>query len=202
MSALIRLDAQGRASIEGEAGALRQDATPRIVGGGRGDARIATYVKKPAPAGAGARDWREDGLIPLADWLAGDRAAPPVLLPPDDPFALADHVGALDLIGVAFPKFNDGRGMSHAVLLRKRLGYRGQLRAVGDVAHDQLFYMARCGFDAFALRADQDPHAAVKAFADFGEVYQDAADRFTPIFRRRAEAVREAQAWLAARTQS
>jgi uncharacterized protein (DUF934 family) len=76
--------------------------------------------------------------------------------------------------------------MSLAVLLRRRLGYKGELRAVGDVARDQLFYMARCGFDGFALRPDQDPDDALKAFADFSDAYQEAADGFSPLFRRRA----------------
>jgi uncharacterized protein (DUF934 family) len=185
MSALIKLGKDGRVSIVGAAESARVEATPRVVEGGRGDARLATYVKKPPPAGAKERDWREDGFVPLTEWLAGDRAAPPILLPTDDPAALAEHIGALDVISVAFPKFNDGRGLSIAALLR-RLGYAGELRAVGDVARDQLFYMARCGFDAFALRADQDPEEAVKAFADFSDVYQDAADRRGPLFRRRA----------------
>lgn len=196
MSALIKLGKDGRATVVGATEAARVEAKPRVVEGGRGDARLATYVKKPPPAGAKERDWREDGFIPLAEWLAGDRAAPPIVLPTDDPAALADHVGALDLIAIAFPKFSDGRGLSSAALLR-RLGYAGELRAVGDVARDQLFFMARCGFTAFALRADQDPADALKAFDDFGEVYQHSTDGRTPAFARRAEAVREAGAWLA-----
>jgi len=198
MSALIKLDSDGRASVVGAAEATRVEATPRVIEGGRGDARLATYVKKPPPAGARERDWREDGFIPLTDWLAGDRAAPPILLPADDPAALADHIADFDVIAVAFPKFNDGRGLSSAALLR-RLGYAGELRAVGDIARDQLFFMARCGFNAFALRADQDPADALKAFDDFGDVYQHSTDGRTPAFARRAEAVRDAEAWLARR---
>lgn len=185
MSVLIKLGADGPFIAEGAPVAVKTEATPRVVEGGRGDARIATYVKKPVPADAKAKDWRDDGFVPLIEWLAGERGAPPIVLPTDDPFTLAEHV-ALPLIGVAFPKFNDGRGMSQAVLLRKRLSYGGDLRAVGDVARDQLFFMARCGLTSFALRADQDPDDALRAFADFSDVYQDSADGLSPLFRRRA----------------
>lgn len=184
MSVLIKLGPAGAFIAEGAPVAVKTEATPRVVEGGRGDARIATYVKKPAPADAKAKDWRDDGFVPLTAWLAGERDAPPIVLPTDDPLTLADHL-ALPLIGVAFPKFNDGRGMSLAVLLRKRLRFGGDLRAVGDVARDQLYFMARCGFTSFALRADQDPDDALRAFADFSDVYQESADGVSPLFRRR-----------------
>lgn len=198
MSALIKLGKDGRATVVGAAEAAKVEATPRVIEGGRGDARLATYVKKPPSPDAKVKDWRDDGFVPLTEWLAGDRTAPPILLPTDDPAALAEHIAALDVIAIAFPKFNDGRGLSSAALLR-RLGYTGELRAVGDVARDQLFFMARCGFDAFALRADQDPADAIKAFDDFGEVYQHSTDGRAPAFARRADAVRAAEAWLKAR---
>jgi uncharacterized protein (DUF934 family) len=56
-----------------------------------------------------------------------------------------------------FPAFTDGRNYSNARLLRDRYGFKGELRAIGDVLRDQLFFMHRCGFDAFAMRADKDP---------------------------------------------
>jgi uncharacterized protein (DUF934 family) len=86
--------------------------------------------------------------------------------------------------------FTDGRGYSIGRLLRERHGYRGEVRAIGDVLHDTLFDLARFGFDAFALRADQDPVAALAAFDDFSEVYQAAADR-GPLFARRFSALQE-----------
>jgi uncharacterized protein (DUF934 family) len=195
MSALIKLGKDGRATVVGAAGAAKVEATPRVVEGGRGDARLATYVQKPPSPDAKTKDWRDDGFVPLSDWLAGERTAPPVLLPTDEPTAIAPHLADLPLIAIAFPKFNDGRGLSIAALLR-RLGFGGELRAIGDVARDQLFFMARCGFDAFALRADQDPADALNAFAEFGDVYQDAADGRGPVFRRRDETLRAAEAWL------
>jgi len=100
---------------------------------------------------------------------------------------LPEDVAVLDqvpLIAIDFPKWADGRGYSHARTLRERLGYAGELRAVGDVLRDQLFYMARCGIDSFALKPGKDIHAAVTAFDDFSVTYQPAADDPRPLFRR------------------
>lgn len=123
-----------------------------------------------------------DWIVPLAIWneqrsQPGQRSGRNgVLLEnTDDPRALAEDFDKLALIAVRFPKFTDGRGYSIARLLR-RLGWKGELRAVGDVLRDQLFYMARCGFDAFELRADQDAQGALTAFSDFSAPYQQALD--------------------------
>lgn len=99
--------------------------------------------------------------------------------------AIADDLAGFALIAVNFPKFTDGRGYSTARLLRDRYGYRGELRAIGDVQRDQLLYLSRCGFDSFALRKDRDPVAALSAFADFSEAYQASVDRPLPLYRRR-----------------
>jgi uncharacterized protein (DUF934 family) len=110
-----------------------------------------------------------------------------VLLAPEaEPEAVKPWLPRLSLIAIEFPVFRDGRGYSLAALLRQRLGFRGELRAVGDVLVDQLFYLKRVGFDAFALRADQEPDTAVAALSTFSEVYQSAADQPLPLFRRRA----------------
>src|ERR1700678_4368322 len=85
-------------------------------------------------------------------WLASD----------ERPEALKDDVAGLPVIAVDFPKFADGRGYSIAYNLRARLDYRGELRAIGDVLRDQLFYMQRVGFDAFATRPDRNIHDALK----------------------------------------
>jgi uncharacterized protein (DUF934 family) len=90
----------------------------------------------------------------------------------------------LPLIAIDFPKFADGRGYSSARLLRDRLGYEGELRAVGDVLRDQLFYMLRCGIDSFALKAGKDIEGALEAFREFSVTYQAAADDPRPLFRR------------------
>lgn len=106
--------------------------------------------------------------------------------PADDPGEIAADLPRLALVAVHFPKFTDGRGYSTAVLLRRRLGYRGELRAVGDVLRDQLFYLARSGFDSFQLRDGADPHAALPSLKDFSVAYQASADARPPRFRREA----------------
>jgi uncharacterized protein (DUF934 family) len=85
---------------------------------------------------------------------------------------------------VDFPKFADGRGYTIAYRLRKRAGYRGELRAIGDVLRDQLFYMHRAGFDAFAVRADKDIQEALKSLQDFSVTYQGSTDDAQPLFSR------------------
>ncbi|HZP87517.1 MAG TPA: DUF934 domain-containing protein [Burkholderiales bacterium] len=104
--------------------------------------------------------------------------------PADEPSRLVEAGPLPALIAVHFPAFTDGRGYSTARLLRQRYGFTGELRAIGDILRDELFELARCGFDAFALRADQDAQAALLAFDDFSEVYQAAVDR-GPLFARR-----------------
>lgn len=135
---------------------------------------------------------------PVADahetraWVAAgaDAAAPDAgevlrLEPADDPAALAHRLGAVARVEVNFPSFTDGRGYSTARLLRERYGYGGELRAVGDVQRDHLFNLARCGFDAFLLRKDEDAVEALAAFSDFSETYQASVERPQPLFRRR-----------------
>lgn len=99
---------------------------------------------------------------------------------------LANDSQGFALINVEFPKFSDGRGYSAARLLRERYGFTGQLRAVGDVLFDQLFSMMRCGFNAMAMREDQDLELAVKGFETFSAPYQGDVNDTRPLFRRRA----------------
>src|SRR6266581_5885782 len=108
------------------------------------------------------------------------------LEPTDDPASVADRLGRAARVEVNFPKFGDGRGFSIARLLRERYGYRGELRAVGQVARDLLFYMESCGFDAFLLRDGEDPAEALTGFEDFSESYQASVARPLPLFRRRS----------------
>lgn len=98
--------------------------------------------------------------------------------------ALKTDIHILPIIAVDFPKFSDGRGYSIAYNVRARLGYQGELRAIGDVLRDQLFYMQRVGFNAFAIRADRDIHDALKGLMDFSVSYQAAIDQKAPLFRR------------------
>ncbi len=144
----------------------------------------------------GGLDCTEDAaavLVPLSLWSSErDRLIAlgmPVgvrLEPHDDPASLVEDLGRLSLIAVHFPKFTDGRGYSIARLLRERYGYRGPLRAVGEVLRDQLFYLLRCGFDSFAMRHQEQVAGALSAYRDFSDAYQTAVDRKVPLFARRA----------------
>ncbi len=90
-----------------------------------------------------------------------------------------------EIIALAFDKFSDGRGYSYAHLLRQRYHYTGEIRAVGDVLHDQLAYMARCGINSFMLCDGEDLQEALRAFDDFSIHYQTATDGAEPICRQR-----------------
>jgi uncharacterized protein (DUF934 family) len=96
------------------------------------------------------------------------------LEPGDDPAKIAGELERLARIEVNFPKFGDGRGYSIAKLLRERYGYKGELRAVGHITRDHLYYMERVGFDAFELREGEDPEEALAAFETFSVSYQRA----------------------------
>jgi len=157
----------------------------------------------------------EDGTLPALDALPAGRVLVPFALwqahrdalvaargpaelgvwlaPDDEPAELASDFDKISLIGVDFPVFRDGRGYSTARLLRERYGWGGELRAIGDVLRDQLNFMARCGFDAFAVRADKDIHDALRAFDEFSVKYQGAFDTPQPLFRRRAAQQAEPQ---------
>lgn len=106
----------------------------------------------------------------------------------DEPAAVAADLDRFQIVAIHFEQFSDGRGYSLARLLRERYHFGGELRAVGDVLRDQLYYLSRVGFDAFALRADQDVADALSAFSDFSEGYQASVERPLPLFRRRLNA--------------
>lgn len=99
--------------------------------------------------------------------------------------AIANEIHNFPLIALNFPVFSDGRSYTNARELRERFNYQGEVRAVGDVLRDQLFYMSRCGFDAFSLRFDQDADACLQAFKDFQTNYQSTVAESAPLFRRR-----------------
>lgn len=111
---------------------------------------------------------RELGL-----WLAGFERIEDI---PDD-------IHRFPVIAVDFHKYTDGRGYTLAYRLRKQHGYRGELRAMGDIQRDQLFYLQRVGFDSFAVRADKDPRDALAGFDVFSVKYQASADVDVPLFR-------------------
>ena len=137
----------------------------------------------------GADDWRhlgedlEEGsalIVPLVE-LRKDperwrqwRGRLGVLLRSVDPVEeVAGDLPRLDLVAVEFPSPSDGRGYSAGRLLRERLGFRGELRAVGaGVRQDQVFLLARCGFDAIELASTEDPEAARRALDRYTIAYQ------------------------------
>ena len=157
------------------------DGIPRIVAD-------EWEVLRPESAVASAHAYQ---IVPLAQFssaldqgVASDIRA--VWISPENDFEpLIAHLLSLEIIAVDFPSFRDGRGYSIATLLRTRYGWAGQLRAIGDVLRDQLNFMRRCGFDAFAIRPDKDIQDAIKSFGHYSVRYQGAADDPLPLFRRR-----------------
>jgi uncharacterized protein (DUF934 family) len=110
----------------------------------------------------------------IAVWFSSDEQAK----------ELKEDISRFSLLAVDFPKFADGRGYSIAYNLRSRFNFTGELRAIGDVLRDQLFYMQRVGFNAFATREDKNIHDAIKGLTDFSEKYQTSWDEKNPLFRR------------------
>ena len=146
------------------------------------------------PAAPGSRDV----IVPLAMWR---EQRPHLLVRPgrvgvwlnsdEEPAVLAEDLKLFGVVAVNFPTFGDGRGFSTARLLRERYGWKGELRAIGDIFRDQLFYLASCGFDAFVLRKGEDPHEALAGFNVFSESYQASVERPQPLFRRRGAVEKE-----------
>ncbi len=121
-------------------------------------------------------------IVSLAQWhsdrdalLARGGCLGVTLLPADPVEALAADIGHLSLIASQFGNPSEGRGYSHARLLRERWHFSGELRAAGYVRRDQLFFLARCGFNSFEL-PDADLEGAAAAFATFSLAYQPSND--------------------------
>ena len=134
----------------------------------------------------------DDLIVPLALWREHAHALKArdgglgVWLDSDEQVEeIADDLAHFQVVALNFPAFTDGRHYSSARLLRERYRYQGEIRAIGDVLRDQLFLMRRCGFDAFAVRADRDPYDALQGLKDFSVTYQAAADDPRPLYRRR-----------------
>jgi uncharacterized protein (DUF934 family) len=117
--------------------------------------------------------------------LARNRSIGVRLAVSDDPALLAPHLDHLHVIELQFPKYTDGRAFSQAQLLRRRYGYKGEIRAIGQVLRDQLRLMIRAGFDAMII--DEADAEAVYDFSahEFSEFYQAASDTSDTIFQKR-----------------
>jgi uncharacterized protein (DUF934 family) len=107
---------------------------------------------------------------------------------------LAPWLGHLALIALVFPKFRDGRAYSQARLLREHYGFRGTLRATGDVLRDQFGFLVRAGFDSFAVKKPADALVFAETVARFSVFYQPSADGQLPALRRRLQSADAAKA--------
>lgn len=103
----------------------------------------------------------------------------------DETEEVAKNLSHFAIIAVDFPVFRDGRGYSHARILRDHHNYQGDIRAVGDVLRDQLFFMQRCGITSFQLREGKDIEDAMKGLTVFSVKYQTGADGALPIYKQR-----------------
>ena len=124
--------------------------------------------------------------IIAADVHAAEAQGANVLQLPNDADPLEVSVEGVDRIELNFPKFTDGRAYSQAMLLRRRLAFRGDIRATGDVLVDQLVQMQRTGFSSAVLRADKDVAEAQRQFERFPGYYQGDAVNAHPLFKRAA----------------
>lgn len=130
-------------------------------------------------------------MIPADYWLSntqffsGRKDIALWLAPDTDINALSTHLNNFNVIAINFPAFADGRGYSLARLITERYNFKGELRAIGDVLIDQLFFMKRCGFNSYLLKDNLNTEKALASFNTFSQPYQMAADIKEPLFRRK-----------------
>jgi uncharacterized protein (DUF934 family) len=109
-----------------------------------------------------------------------------VIWPNDrDVDALVPHLDKLAAVALVFPVFRDGRAYSQARLLRERHGFKGELRATGQVLRDQFVFMLRAGFDAFEVKKSSDAEAFAGVAQRYSVFYQPTGDGRITAFRRR-----------------
>lgn len=126
----------------------------------------------------------EEPVVSLEAFLDQSNATAVRIEPGDDARLLIPLLDRLVMIEVSFPAFGDGRGYSSAQILREA-GYKGELRASGDVLVDQIAYMRRCGFDGFAPDAPIDAKVMDEALGRYDKVYQATTDNRAPIWKLR-----------------
>jgi len=136
-------------------------------------------------------------IIPAARFLAdaaelARREAPTGVLWPNNRriSELVPHLDRVALVALAFPTFKDGRAYSQARQLREQYGFRGELRATGNVLRDQFLFLVRAGFDSFEVTKDADAAAFAEAVGRFSVFYQPAGDRRAPALRARLQHAR------------
>ncbi|ADH90557.1 conserved hypothetical protein [Ancylobacter novellus DSM 506] len=127
-----------------------------------------------------------DRFLKEAEMLKGRKAPVGVIWPNNRPIAeIAPYLGQLSLIALVFPIFRDGRAYSQARLLRERLGWRGPLRATGNVLRDQFLLMERSGFDQIDAVKEADAEAFDEAVHRYTVFYQPATDERPSLLRQR-----------------
>lgn len=162
-----------------------------------GDAKIVANDKWQLIAGEAEGTIVDKGsvILPLSLWqqrqsaevLAGRESSADgiCLSPDDDETLLLPWLSVLPLIAIQFPSFRDGRGYTQAYMLRVRMGWSAELRAVGDILRDQLSHMRQCGFDSFAVREDKSVEDALKGLRGLSVTYGRSVIEPNPLFRRR-----------------
>jgi uncharacterized protein (DUF934 family) len=157
------------------------------------DGRIAAdrYLRvlddAPIPAGVAVLVLAERFVADVTEFAAR-RGETGVIWPNrSDVDELGPHLHMLSLVALVFPKFQDGRAYSQARILRERLGFRGELRATGQVLRDQFVFMLRAGFDSFEVKKDADAHAFGKVTRRYSVFYQPTGDGRVAAFRRRLQ---------------
>jgi uncharacterized protein (DUF934 family) len=153
--------------------------------------RLATANEWTVAGAEGAPADATHLILPLADYIraieAGEpanRRAPLLTAENVDVSPLVPYLEHVPLVAVNFTTTGDGRGYTQARILRERYRYRGELRAVGKIRADQMFFLARCGFDAFELLDDEDPEIAIAQLDRFSVAYQRGVEGLTRPRRR------------------
>lgn len=126
----------------------------------------------------------EEPAVSLDGFLDQSNASTVRIEAGDDVRLLIPHLDRVRLVEIDFPKFRDGRGFSSARILREA-GYKGEIRATGDVLVDLVFFMRRCGFDSFEPDVPMNPADVEATLNRYPEVYQPAADGRVPIWAKR-----------------
>jgi uncharacterized protein (DUF934 family) len=135
-------------------------------------------------------------LLPLTVWLANKGKLTERMAAGEVGIVLATHepiesliaafsdINSLPLIAIFVERFADGRNFTLGNLLRTRYGFKNEMRAVGDVLRDQLYFLKRSGFNSYLIRSDRNAQEALASLNDFSEPYQGAVDETLPVWRR------------------